>query len=46
VLPKEFVFESVVADLDDDQIDDLLMALRQRMVEARAPALPSDEVMN
>jgi hypothetical protein len=40
VLPKEFVFESVVADLDDDQINDLLMALRQRMIEARtAPAL-------
>jgi hypothetical protein len=40
VLPKEFVFESVVADLDDDQIDDLLMALRQRMIEARTvPAL-------
>jgi hypothetical protein len=46
VLPKEFVFENVVADLDDDQIDDLLMALRQRMVETRAAALPSDEVVN
>ena len=46
VLPKEFVFESAVADLDDDQIDDLLMALRPRMVETRAAALPSDEVVN
>src|SRR6266540_3143477 len=40
VLPKEFVFESVTSELDDDQIDELLMALRQRMIEARtAPAL-------
>jgi hypothetical protein len=47
VLPKEFVFENVVADLDDDQIDDLLMALRQRMVETRAAALPlPDEALN
>jgi hypothetical protein len=50
VLPKEFVFENVVSDLDDDQIDDLLVALRQRMVEVRATAValpaPKDEVMN
>jgi hypothetical protein len=50
VLPKEFVFESAVSDLDDDQIDDLLVALRQRMVEVRATAValpaPKDEVMN
>jgi hypothetical protein len=30
------VFESVTSELDDEQIDQLLMALRQRMVEARA----------
>src|SRR5215471_10387149 len=29
VLPKEFVFENVVADLDDDQIDELILKLRQ-----------------
>jgi hypothetical protein len=50
VLPKEFVFENVVSDLDDDQIDDLLAALRQRMVETRAATLlvpPSEkEVVN
>ena len=50
VLPKEFVFENVVSDLDDEQIDDLLVALRQRMVEVRATAValpaPKDEVMN
>src|SRR5262245_29474912 len=49
VLPKEFVFENVVSDLDDDQIDDLLTALRQRMVETRAasqPVLPSLEPVN
>ena len=50
VLPKEFVFENVVSDLDDDQIDDLLAALRQRMVETREATLlapPSEkEVVN
>jgi hypothetical protein len=50
VLPKEFVFESAMAELNDDQIDDLLMALRQRMMETReaAPMLPArkDEVIN
>jgi len=39
VLPREFVFESVTSELDDEQIDELLMALRRRMIEARtAPA--------
>jgi hypothetical protein len=40
VLPREFVFESVTSELDDEQIDELLLALRRRMIEARtAPAL-------
>lgn len=40
VLPREFIFESVTSDLDDEQIDELLLALRQRMIEAcTAPAL-------
>ena len=39
VLPKEFIFESVTSELDDEQIDELLIALRRRMIEARtAPA--------
>jgi hypothetical protein len=50
VLPKEFVFENAVAELDDDQIDEMLMALRQRMIEVRAaaPLLPArdDEALN
>jgi hypothetical protein len=51
VLPKEFVFENVASELDDDQIDELLMALRRRMIEVRtAPALlaspDADEVCN
>jgi hypothetical protein len=37
VLPKEFIFESVTSELDDEQIDELLIALRRRMIEARAP---------
>ena len=28
VLPKEFVLENVMAELDDDGVDDLLIALR------------------
>src|SRR5215475_6274841 len=28
VLPREFIFENVTSDLDDDQIDELLVALR------------------
>jgi hypothetical protein len=40
VLPREFIFENVTSDLDDEQIDELLLALRQRMIEARTvPAL-------
>jgi hypothetical protein len=39
VLPREFIFESVTSELDDEQIDELLVALRRRMIEARtAPA--------
>jgi hypothetical protein len=35
VLPREFIFENVTSDLDDEQIDELLLTLRQRMIEAR-----------
>jgi hypothetical protein len=39
VLPREFIFESVTSELDDEHIDELLVALRRRMIEAReAPA--------
>jgi hypothetical protein len=31
VLPREFIFENVTSDLDDEQIDELLLALRQRI---------------
>ena len=38
VLPREF--ENVTSDLDDEQIDELLLTLRQRMIDSRtAPAL-------
>src|SRR5262249_21946938 len=36
VLPKEFVFENAVTELEDDQIDELILKLRQRVLEARA----------
>jgi hypothetical protein len=36
LMPKEFILESVTSDLDDEQIDELIAALRQRMLEARS----------
>jgi hypothetical protein len=39
VLPKEFTFEAVMSDLDDEQIDELLLALRQRVIETRMQPL-------
>ena len=36
VLPKEFVFENAVGELEDDQVDELILKLRQRVLEARA----------
>jgi hypothetical protein len=35
-LPKEFVFENAITELEDDQIDELILKLRQRALEARA----------
>jgi hypothetical protein len=36
VLPKEFVFENAVGELEDDQVDELILKLHQRVLEARA----------
>jgi hypothetical protein len=42
-MPKEFVFESVTSDLNDEQIDELIAALRQRITETRtAPTMLVD----
>ena len=46
VLPKEFLFEAAATELEDDQIDELILRLRQRVLEARAvpptvPVLPA-----
>jgi|SRR5215831_6031530 len=35
-LPKEFLFESTVAELGDDEVDDLILKLRQRVLATRA----------
>jgi hypothetical protein len=51
VLPKEFLFEAAATELEDDQIDELILKLRQRVLEVRAapptllasPAEVSDE---
>jgi hypothetical protein len=40
VMPKEFIVENVMSDLNDEQIDKLIAALRQRITETRtAPTL-------
>src|SRR5262249_55603499 len=35
-LPKEFIFEAAATELEDDQIDELILRLRQHVLEARA----------
>jgi hypothetical protein len=41
-MPRELIFENVMSDLDEQQVDELIMVLRQRLIEARpAPALPT-----
>jgi hypothetical protein len=35
VLPKEFVFESAVTELDDEELDRMIEALRERAIAAR-----------
>jgi hypothetical protein len=49
VLPREFVFESAIAELDDEGLDEMLLALRQRMTEVRTLTLVparDDEALN
>jgi hypothetical protein len=35
VLPKEFVFENAVTELDDEELDRMIEALRERAIAAR-----------
>ena len=35
VLPKEFVFENAVTELDDEELDRMIEALRDRAIAAR-----------
>jgi len=35
VLPKEFVFENAVSELDDEELDRMIEALRERAIAAR-----------
>ena len=35
VLPKEFVFENAVTELDDDELDHMITMLRERALAAR-----------
>jgi hypothetical protein len=36
VLPKEFTFEAITSDLNVEQLDELIMMLRARLIEARS----------
>jgi hypothetical protein len=45
-LPKEFTFETATHDLDDDQIDELILKLRERLAEHRkAMPLPAPKII-
>jgi hypothetical protein len=47
VLPKEFTFEAITSELDVGQIDELIMMLRARLLEARSsPALLASPNVN
>jgi hypothetical protein len=35
LLPKEFAVESAAADLDDDQLDELILKIRERLLAGR-----------
>jgi hypothetical protein len=39
VMPKEFIVENVMAELDDGEVDELLLRLRERLIAARTPTL-------
>jgi hypothetical protein len=39
VLPKEFVFENAVTELDDEELDRMIEALRTRALEARRESI-------
>ena len=36
ILPKEFVFENAMADLSDEQIDEVIERIREQIVAARS----------
>ena len=45
VMPKEFIVENVMAELDDGEVDELLLRLRERLIAARtAPMLVENGV--
>ena len=44
VMPKEFIVENVMAELDDGEVDELLLRLRERLIAARAPMLVANGV--
>ena len=45
VMPKEFVVETAMAELDDGDVDELLLRLRERLIAVRTAesALPSQQ---
>jgi hypothetical protein len=46
ILPKEFTFDTATHDLDEDQIDELIFRLRERLAEHRkAIPLPTPKII-
>jgi transcriptional regulator CtsR len=38
-LPKEFTFENVMSDISDEQLDDVIVRIKEQMLTAREPKL-------
>jgi hypothetical protein len=43
ILPRELVVESITSDLSDQDLDEMIAALRARVIEQRAAAVPALE---
>jgi hypothetical protein len=43
ILPKEFVFENALAEVGDDQVEEVLAAIRARLIAAKSEDKPTDK---
>ena len=45
LMPKDLLIGTAVQELEGDQIDDLIVALRERLAEQRAVSLPAPKII-